>query len=267
MYSFLKDLNWILSHQFGINLPKFCRALPRLLKFFLDTTQYLLLVNQKNNYNFYLKPCLHDYAEEAGDIDNEYFWQDLVVANKVHALMPERHLDVGSRLDGFIAHISLITEVQCIDIRPIFTSIPNIEFIQCDICDYYNVSSQIQKYGQYDSMSCLHALEHMGLGRYGDTISSFAVKQSMSNMSMFLRKGGRFYLSAPVGISAVHFNANYIFDPRELIECARLVGLKFEILTILSSLNRHKNDLDIESMLEELSMEKYNLVLLEFTKT
>jgi len=266
MISLLKEVNWILSNQFGINLPKFCRALPRLLKFSLDTAHYLIHVKPIIKSKFYLKPCLHDYAEEAGDIDNEYFWQDLVVAKKVHAMMPDRHLDVGSRLDGFIAHVSLFTNVQCIDIRPISTSIPNVQFIQCDICDYENVSSIIMKYGECDSMSCLHALEHMGLGRYGDTISGSAVKQSIANMTMFLRRGGKLYLSTPLGFPAVYYNANYIFEPKKLITYASSVGLDLESLTVLSSSNRNINDLGLEHKLEVLSTEKYNLVLLEFIK-
>lgn len=32
---------------------------------------------------------------------------------------PQRHLDVGSRIDGFVAHVASFREIEVIDIRPV----------------------------------------------------------------------------------------------------------------------------------------------------
>lgn len=51
-------------------------------------------------------PCLHDRYEEAGTTESEYFWQDLLVARMIHDAEPQKHVDIGSRVDGFVAHVA-----------------------------------------------------------------------------------------------------------------------------------------------------------------
>ena len=135
IFVFLRQINWILANQLGINLPKCFRSFPRLLRYFRNLFTYLLNVKIDKNTRLYLKPCLHDHTEESGDIRNEYFWQDLYVAKKIYGDLPLRHIDVGSRLDGFIGHVSIFTTVTCLDIRPMPLTVPNVEFLQCDICN------------------------------------------------------------------------------------------------------------------------------------
>lgn len=50
-------------------------------------------------------PMLLDRYKAAGTIDRHYFLQDIYVAKKVIKEQPQRHFDVGSRVDGFIAHL------------------------------------------------------------------------------------------------------------------------------------------------------------------
>jgi len=49
-------------------------------------------------------PCLSDMYSNCGDAPRHYFLQDIAVARRVFENNPIRHVDVGSRLDGFIAH-------------------------------------------------------------------------------------------------------------------------------------------------------------------
>jgi hypothetical protein len=82
-----------------------------------------------------LKPCLHDRYAEAGVTKSEYFWQDLLVARWIHEANPERHVDVGSRTDGFVAHVASFREIEVFDVRPVTIDIPGIRFTQADIVD------------------------------------------------------------------------------------------------------------------------------------
>ena len=46
-------------------------------------------------------PCLEDRKSAGGSARGHYFHQDLLVAQKIFEAKPERHLDVGSRIDGW----------------------------------------------------------------------------------------------------------------------------------------------------------------------
>ena len=62
-----------------------------------------------------------------------------------------------------------------------------------------------------DSLSCLHALEHFGLGRYGDPVRWDGHLRGLDNLHRVLRSGGRLYLSVPIGPQRIEFNAHRVF--------------------------------------------------------
>src|ERR1700690_2720863 len=51
-----------------------------------------------------LNPRYGDREALAGAIEVHYFHQDLWAARRIEKLRPVRHVDIGSRLDGFVAH-------------------------------------------------------------------------------------------------------------------------------------------------------------------
>ena len=55
-------------------------------------------------------PCLNDKSEDAGFVNSHYFIQDLYFAQKVFQNNPMKHVDVGSRVDGFVAHVASFRE-------------------------------------------------------------------------------------------------------------------------------------------------------------
>lgn len=156
-------------------------------------------------------PILGDYGDQAGVASGHYFHQDLLVARLISKANPSRHVDIGSRIDGFVAHVAAFRDIDVIDIRPLRSpDHPQIKFLQCDLMtpDHELVDST-------PSLSCLHALEHFGLGRYGDPIDPQGHLRAFPNMVSMLKSGGVFYLSVPVGRPSVQFNAHRVFDPRE----------------------------------------------------
>ena len=78
-------------------------------------------------------PCLTDRLSENGYIRGHYFNQDLFIANRVYLNNPKFHVDVGSRIDGFVAHVASFRAINVIDIRPTSSQIDNIKFIQMDL--------------------------------------------------------------------------------------------------------------------------------------
>ena len=220
----LKRVYWLLSAQFGIDPRALFRSLRGMPRFARDYIHF------RSGYNGRLEllPCLHDWYEEGGTTKNEYFWQDLLVARMIFAAKPEKHVDIGSRVDGFVAHVASFRDIEVFDVRPITTKIPGVIFKQADFM------SPIGQVTYCDSLSCLHALEHFGLGRYGDPVDPGGADRGFANMASLLKERGVFYLSVPIGIERVEFNANRVFDPRHIIKLAAQNSLQLFALTVIS---------------------------------
>lgn len=158
-------------------------------------------------------PCLTEKKEQSGAANDHYFLQDLHVARRVHALNPVCHVDVGSRIDGFVAHVASFREVEVFDIRPMDTPIPGVKFRQADLMQLDDSLIECT-----DSLSCLHTIEHFGLGRYGDPVDFDGFHKGLQNLRRILKPGGRFHFSTPMGPQRIEFNAHRIFSARFLID-------------------------------------------------
>jgi len=159
-----------------------------------------------------LYPCWMDKKDLAGTSRGDYFWQDLLCAQRIFLNNPERHIDIGSRIDGFVAHVASFRQIEVLDIRPLSNDIPNVTFKQCNIMDDKNIEQ-----GSTDSISSLHCLEHFGLGRYGDPICYNGYLIGFKNIHAMLKPKGKFYFSTPIGKQRIEFHAHRIFSLRYLI--------------------------------------------------
>lgn len=258
----LIKFHWILSSQFGIDPIRFIKAVVSFPRYIYE----YLIFRKRYEGSISSKPCFHDRYEEAGNIRSEYFWQDLLVARWIHNENPIKHIDIGSRVDGFVAHVASFRDIDVIDIRAIETQIPGIRFIKADIMNEESIAVLIEKNGCYDSVSCLHAFEHFGLGRYGDPIDPVGYEKALKNMAMLLKPKGILYLSTPIGKEKVEFNANFVFDPRKIIKLAHFYGLSIEMLTIIQSKGYPQEILLDDNMLDSLSLEEYCLGIFKFRK-
>lgn len=86
------------------------------------------------------------------------------MARRVYQNNPSIHVDVGASVEGFVAHIASFRPIIVLDIRPLSNITPNIRFMQADLMSPIDA----RLLGYCDSLSCLHALEHFGLGRFGE---------------------------------------------------------------------------------------------------
>jgi len=159
-----------------------------------------------------LYPILIEKQDEGGTMKGDYFHQDLYVAQQIYKANPQKHLDIGSRTDGFVAHVASFREIELIDIRPIRSQVKNIVFRQADLMQ---LPEDLKDY--CDSVSSLHAIEHFGLGRYGDPIDYSGYLKGIENIAQILKTGGTFYFSVPIGPQRVEFNAHRVFSLEYLI--------------------------------------------------
>jgi len=156
-------------------------------------------------------------------LSGHYFHQDLHVAKLIYENNPRIHLDIGSRIDGFVAHVAVFREIDIIDVRDQKSFVENIFFRKADLM---LLPKDLINY--YDSISSLHAIEHFGLGRYGDPIDYFGFEKAIDNISKLLQINGHFYFSVPIGPQRIEFNAHRVFSLKFLI---LLLEKKFKIKT------------------------------------
>lgn len=185
---------------------------------------------------------LRDYADSAGNAKGHYFHQDLLVANYIFQANPKRHIDIASRVDGFVAHVASFREIEVVDIRPLRESEhQNIIFCQADLMDP-------KELGETDSLSCLHAIEHFGLGRYTDPIDVNGHTKGIDNLIGLVAKDGAFYLSFPIGKeNQVHFNAHRVFHPKSVFSIPSVKeNLQLERFDYVDDAGNLHLDVDVE---------------------
>ena len=188
---------------------------------------------------------LTDYASQAGAASGHYFHQDLLVAQKVFEHNPIRHVDVGSRIDGFVSHVASFREIEYVDIRELKEiGYENLRTLRADIMNWGEI-------GKTDSISCLHAMEHFGLGRYGDEISPNGHREGLKNIVESVSAGGRIYISYPIGThDQVVFNAHRIFHPASILRFSEIRGkanlIQFDFVDDNGDLHRNKNPESLE---------------------
>ena len=64
-----------------------------------------------------------------------------------------------------------------------------------------------------DSLSCLHAIEHFGMGRYGDRVDLDGHVKGFRSLCAILKPGGLLDFSVPIGPDRIDFNASRVFFP------------------------------------------------------
>lgn len=203
-------------------------------------------------------PMLTDYRDCAGMIERHYFLTDIMMAREVIRRKPQRHYDIGSRIDGFISHLLAVDmDVTIIDVRPLDEINPgggirSLKFIQADAVNLEYLQSN-----SVESLSALHSVEHFGLGRYGDSIDPEAYIKSIRMMKRVLKKGGYLYFAVPVGREEkLCFNAHRIFSPKTILD--NFESLTLEKMWLLHDMRFY------EYIIEELKAERYKDVIGEY---
>jgi len=191
-------------------------------------------------------PCLYDRFDTAGSIPGHYFHQDIYAASKILKNNPQKHVDVGSRIDGFVAHVASFREIEIVDIREFNDKIKNVNFIKADI-----MADSFSLINYCDSLSCLHSIEHFGLGRYGDNVDLNGHIKGFDNLQKILKPGGRFYFSTVIGPQRIEFDAHRVFSLRYLLDMI-IQSFRIHSFAYINDLNElienaELNDKDISS--------------------
>jgi SAM-dependent methyltransferase len=150
-------------------------------------------------------PCLTDRVK-ATPFDPHYFFQAAWLARRLRDLTPPLHVDVGSSA-MMINVLSASVKTAFVDYRPLHARLSNLKSLAGDIVRLPFRDASIA------SLSCLHVIEHVGLGRYGDPLNPAGSQLAAVELQRVLQPGGRLFLSVPVGRERVCFNAHRVFSP------------------------------------------------------
>lgn len=208
------------------------RAFARYPHFLADWTRYRGAGGRAPALDWY--PCLLDNTGTTG-IDAQYFHQAVWAFKRIVQNKPATHVDVGSEVN-FVGLLTAITQVTFVDIRPLKLDIANYEGIAGSIVALPFANASVR------SFSCLHVIEHIGLGRYGDPIDPAGPEKAAAEIQRVLAPGGAAYISVPIGRPRVQFNGQRVFRVQELLAMFR--GLELVGLSIVDALGRFVADVE-----------------------
>ena len=154
-------------------------------------------------------PCLTDWTPST-PFDPHYFHQGAWLAGHLKSVAPALHVDVGSSVTmvGVLcAHVPTLF----VDYRPLNARLPGLLSVAGDIKRLPFAD------GSLISLSSLHVLEHIGLGRYGDPLDPEGSVRGACELARVLAPGGQLYVSVPTGRDRTCFNAHRVFSPAVLL--------------------------------------------------
>lgn len=155
-------------------------------------------------------PQIFDKTALTG-FDRHYVYHTTWAARKVQKRNPELHTDIASSL-YFPGIVSAFIPVAFYDYRPAPLHLSGLTTEHADLTALHFEDNSIE------SLSCMHTIEHIGLGRYGDPIDPEADITACAELSRVLAPAGQLLFVTPVGKRGViQFNAHRIYTYEQVV--------------------------------------------------
>jgi SAM-dependent methyltransferase len=139
------------------------------------------------------------------EIDGHYLYHPAWAARILRRIGPAEHVDFSSSLQ-FAAIVSAFLRVRFYDYRPAALRIPGLEVGEADLLHLPFAD------GALSSVSCMHVVEHIGLGRYGEPLDPVGDRKAISELKRVVAPGGTLLFVVPIGVPRVQFNAHRIYS-------------------------------------------------------
>ncbi len=192
-------------------LIRFPRKVARLFEFFGEYLDF----KKKNDNRFSVKlkdvyPCLGDKLP-ATPFDQHYIYHPAWAARILAKTRPAYHVDFSSIL-SFGSIVSAFIPIKFYDYRVVNLQLSNWESGFADLNKLpFETDSQ-------PSISCMHTVEHIGLGRYGDAIDAEGDLKAINELKRIVQPGGDLLFVTPVGRSRIEYNAHRIFSYEQVVD-------------------------------------------------
>ncbi|MCX6717345.1 MAG: DUF268 domain-containing protein [Candidatus Taylorbacteria bacterium] len=211
-------------------MKKLTKAVKKIIKISLSPFIFFdYLKFKKKNDRFSIKisdfyPCIKDKTIKTG-FDAHYIYHTAWAARKVKEINNTKHTDISSSLH-FCSIVSAFISVEFYDYRPAELNLSNLKSEHADLTKLQFQDNSIK------SLSCMHTVEHVGLGRYGDPIDPDGDLKAISELKRVLAKDGSLLFVVPVGKPKIEFNAHRIYSYEQIEEYFKDLTLKeFTLIT------------------------------------
>jgi SAM-dependent methyltransferase len=152
-----------------------------------------------------------DDATETTPFDRHYVYHVGWAARALAELKPALHVDIGSSL-YFASITSAYIPMEFYDYRR-----PDLEMDGLGVASADLLALPFED-GSLESLSCLHVLEHVGLGRYGEPLSADADLEAATELARVVAPGGALLVVVPVGRPRIAFNAHRVYGFEQIIQ-------------------------------------------------
>jgi SAM-dependent methyltransferase len=201
-----------MSEKLLRNIARKIRGIWRYCKFVLE---YIGFKRMVHDGRFSIKwkdrlPCLDDKTKTTG-FDRHYIYHPAWAARILAETKPVEHIDISSTLN-FATMLSAFIPVRFYDFRPADVRLSNLNSLAGNIVDLPFEDNGVQ------SISCMHVVEHIGLGRYGDPVDPEGDLKAIKELTRVLAVGGNLLFVVPVGKPKIMFNAHRIYSYAQVLE-------------------------------------------------
>lgn len=169
-------------------------------------------------------PCIKDKTVQT-NFDAHYIYHTAWAARKVREIAPSVHTDISSSL-YFSGIVSAFTPVDFYDYRPANLKLSGLVSRHADLTKLDFADDSIH------SLSCMHTIEHIGLGRYGDPIDPDGDLTAIRELIRVTAKGGSLLFVTPLGKPKIEFNAHRIYSYEQIAEYFK--GLTLREFTLIT---------------------------------
>ena len=158
-----------------------------------------------------LYPCLNDKTASTG-FDRHYVYHPAWAARKIRTINPGKHIDISSTLH-FCSMLSAFLPVEFYDYRPANLVLDNLNSLGGNLLSLPFESNSVR------SISCMHTVEHIGLGRYGDPLDYDGDLKAVKELKRVTAVGGNLLFVVPLGaFPRIFFNAHRIYTKSQVVE-------------------------------------------------
>ncbi|MFZ5570635.1 MAG: DUF268 domain-containing protein [Thermodesulfobacteriota bacterium] len=141
--------------------------------------------------------------------DSHYIYHPAWAARILAQTRPAMHVDISSTLH-FCSMVSAFIPVDFYDYRPAELNLTGMNSKQADLNNLPFDDNTIK------SISCMHVVEHIGLGRYGDPLDPDGDLKAIAELKRVLARNGNLFFVVPVGRPKIRFNAHRIYSNEQI---------------------------------------------------
>ena len=188
------------------------RKIILLPNFITDSFKFYFLSRKEDRFKISIletKANLLDRTKKTS-FEPHYLYHPAWAARIIAKNKPVKHIDISSKL-FFSAIISAFCKTEFYDYRPAKIKLNNLKSKKIDL---NNLSF---KDNSIESLSCMHTLEHIGLGRYGDKIDPNGDVKASKELPRVIKKGGTLIFVAPIGKPKICFNSHRIYSYNQVL--------------------------------------------------